>query len=78
MPKGWRGPRYIDVSISTIQTFMLRFGGARERSAPVARLRNDVVNILGVFAADGSHLGSIGWRPHDARYAKSEGLFICG
>lgn len=55
-----------------------RLGGARERRAPVARLTADAVNILAAYAADGGHLGSVGWRPHEPSLAAQGGLFVCG
>lgn len=53
-------------------------GGARERQAPVATLTADAVNIVEAYAADGTHLGSVAWRPHVPNLAATRGLFVCG
>jgi hypothetical protein len=52
-------------------------GGARERQSLVALLTNDSINILSAYAADGTHLADIGWRPHERRYDATRGLFLC-
>lgn len=67
--------RFASVDVPTAQRLLRRAGGARERSAPVAELRRldpEASNTIDAFAADGTHLAKIGYRPD------GEGLFLCG
>jgi hypothetical protein len=63
--------------VEAVQQLFDTVGGARERQAPVALLTNDAVNILSAYAADGTHLGDVAWRPHERRYDATGGLFLC-
>ncbi len=60
-----------------MQALLARIGGAREKQAPVVTLANEAVNILGAYAADGTHLADVAWRPHVPALRATRGLFLC-
>jgi len=67
--------------VAEVQAMVNVAGSYRERRKPIADLRfyedTGRGNVVGCFAADGTHLCDVGWRPFEQEHAPTF-LFICG
>jgi len=61
------------------QRVMTIQGGKRETADPVAsvELMDGCTNMACAYAADGFHLGNIGYRPYQADLRDTNFLFLC-
>lgn len=69
------------VTVAQAQAVCDRQGGQMERYAPVATLTTfddgSVSNCISAYAADGTFLANIAWRPHCLREYPPDGLLLC-
>jgi len=61
-----------------VQELYNKSEGWLERSQPIAYLEAEVgANVVSGYAADGTHLCNVGYRPYEEEFSEQHYLFLC-